>query len=231
VDRILVVDDDVGLTELLAEYVREEQIELDAVHDGPHGVERVRQGNYDLVILDIMLPKLNGFGALRQIRAYSKVPIIMLTARGGLTDKILGLETGADDYLPKPFHPPELVARVRSILRRTRHQLGLRAAVLTLGDVRLDPARRTVHINDGPISLTSSEFDLLHELLRTAGHPLSREVLSRVVLQREFSPFDRSIDNLVSILRKKLGPDAAGHERIKSIRNVGYVYTDVETCG
>jgi two-component system response regulator CpxR len=231
VDRILVVDDDVGLTELLAEYFREEQIELDAVHDGPHGVERVRQGNYDLVILDIMLPKLNGFDALRQIRAYSKVPIIMLTARGGLTDKILGLETGADDYLPKPFHPPELVARVRSILRRTRHQLGLRAEVLTVGDVRLDPARRTVHINDGPISLTSFEFDLLHELLRTAGHPLSREVLSRVVLQREFSPFDRSIDNLVSILRKKLGPDAAGHERIKSIRNVGYVYTDVETCG
>jgi DNA-binding response OmpR family regulator len=221
-DRILVVDDDVGLTDLLAEYLRPEGYALEAVHDGKTAVEKILSDGYTLIILDIMLPKLAGFDVLRIIRQSSHVPVIMLTARDSPTDRILGLEIGADDYLPKPFEPRELVARVRSILRRV-HPLAV-PGFIVVGDLTLDAGNRRVYQDSRSISLTSYEFDLLSSLLGSAGQVVSRETLSRTTLGREFAPFDRSIDNLVSSLRKKLGPDSEGNERIKSIRGVGYQY-------
>jgi DNA-binding response OmpR family regulator len=221
-DRILVVDDDVGLTDLLAEYLRPEGYALEAVHDGKTAVEKILSDGYTLIILDIMLPKLAGFDVLRTIRQSSHVPVIMLTARDSPTDRILGLEIGADDYLPKPFEPRELVARVRSILRRV-HPLAV-PGFIVVGDLTLDAGNRRVYQDSRSISLTSYEFDLLSSLLGSAGQVVSRETLSRTTLGREFAPFDRSIDNLVSSLRKKLGPDSEGNERIKSIRGVGYQY-------
>ena len=221
-DRILVVDDDVGLTDLLAEYLRPEGYALEAVHDGKTAVEKILSDGYTLIILDIMLPKLAGFDVLRTIRQSSHVPVIMLTARDSPTDRILGLEIGADDYLPKPFEPRELVARVRSILRRV-HPLAV-PGFIVVGDLTLDAGNRRVYQDSRSISLTSYEFDLLSSLLGSAGQVVSRETLSRMTLGREFAPLDRSIDNLVSSLRKKLGPDSEGNERIKSIRGVGYQY-------
>jgi two-component system, OmpR family, response regulator CpxR len=221
-DRILAVDDDVGLTELLAEYLRPEGFTLEAVHDGKSGVEKILSGGYTLIILDIMLPNLGGFEVLRKIRQYSRVPVIMLTARDSPTDRVLGLEIGADDYLPKPFEPRELVARVRSILRRV-HPAG-HPGFIAVGDLKLDAGNRCAFQGKTLINLTSSEFDLLYSLLTSAGQVVSRENLSRTTLGREFSPLDRSIDNLVSSLRKKLGTDTSGNERIKSIRGVGYLY-------
>jgi DNA-binding response OmpR family regulator len=221
-DRILVVDDDVGLTDLLAEYLSPEGYALEAVHDGKTAVEKILSDGYTLIILDIMLPKLAGFDVLRIIRQSSHVPVIMLTARDSPTDRILGLEIGADDYLPKPFEPRELVARVRSILRRV-HPLAV-PGFIVVGDLTLDAGNRRVYQDSRSISLTSYEFDLLSSLLGSAGQVVSRETLSRTTLGREFAPLDRSIDNLVSSLRKKLGPDSEGNERIKSIRGVGYQY-------
>jgi signal transduction histidine kinase len=148
VDCILAVDDDVGLTELLSEYLRDEQLQLDAVHDGETAVEKILQGSYALIILDIMLPRLGGFEVLRKIREHSQIPVIMLTARAALTDKVMGLETGADDYLPKPFQPPELVARVRSILRRTQNHPVARPEILVVADIELDAGRRLLRRGD-----------------------------------------------------------------------------------
>jgi two-component system, OmpR family, response regulator CpxR len=221
-DRILAVDDDVGLTELLAEYLRPEGFTLEAVHDGESGVEKILSGGYTLIILDIMLPNLGGFEVLRKIRQYSHVPVIMLTARDSPTDRILGLEIGADDYLPKPFEPRELVARVRSILRRVHP--ARESGFIAVGDLKLDAGNRRAFQGKTLINLTSSEFELLYCLLTSAGQVVSRESLSRTTLGREFSPLDRSIDNLVSSLRKKLGTDTSGNERIKSIRGIGYLY-------
>jgi two-component system response regulator CpxR len=221
-DRILAIDDDVGLTELLAEYLRPEGFTLEAVHDGATGVEKTLSGGYTLIILDIMLPNLGGFEVLRKIRQFSRVPVIMLTARDSTTDRVLGLEIGADDYLPKPFEPRELVARVRSILRRVRPTPD--PGFIVVGDLTLDAGNRCAYQGKYQVNLTSSEFDLLYTLLRSAGQVVSRESLSRATLGREFSPFDRSIDNLVSGLRKKLGTDSSGTERIKSVRGIGYLY-------
>ncbi len=224
-DRILTVDDDVGLTELLAEYLEPEGFALAAVHDGESGVARILGGGYALVVLDLMLPGIGGFEVLRRVRQESQVPIILLTARQATTDRILGLEIGADDYLPKPFDPRELVARVRSVLRRVRFpESGAGAEVRIAGDLALDPGKREARLADRRLDLTTAEFDLLHALIASAGQVVSREELSRRVLAREFSAFDRSIDNLVSSLRRKLGSAPDGDERIKTIRGTGYIY-------
>jgi two-component system, OmpR family, response regulator CpxR len=224
-DRILVIDDDRGLTELLTQYFLEEHFQLEAVQDGQQGMAQALRDDYALVLLDIMLPRFDGLEVLRTIREHSQIPVIMLTARAALDDKILGLSAGADDYVPKPFHPPELLARIRSILRRTQTQRTVPDKFISVADVHLDLGRRSVDVNDRPIALTSAEFDLLYLFLKSAGKVISREMLFRAVLKRECSPFDRSIDNLVSIIRKKLGPDLSGTQRIKCIRHVGYVYT------
>src|SRR5437868_1096301 len=171
-----------------------------------------------------MLPGLNGFEVLRRIRDKSRVPVLLLTARGEDVDRIVGLEIGADDYLPKPFNPRELVARIRAILRRTAAKTETEVPdVICVGDVDLDPATRTVHHRGKPVELTSVEFGLLHVLLREAGRVVTREALVDEVLGRKFSPFDRSIDMHVSKVRKKLG-DSDSEEHIKTIRGAGYIF-------
>jgi two-component system response regulator CpxR len=174
-----------------------------------------------------MLPGLNGFEVLRRLRNTSRVPVLLLTARGEDVDRIVGLEIGADDYLPKPFNPRELVARIRAILRRTNNTEKSGAAVpdiVRVGDIELDPATRTVRQNGTQLDLTSVEFNLLEVLLREAGRVVTRERLVDSVLSRKFSPFDRSIDMHVSKLRRKLGDSDGGTEHIKTVRGTGYIF-------
>ena len=220
--RILVIDDDEELSALLAEYLRGEGFTVDLVHRGDDGLDRALSGEHDLVVLDVMLPGLNGLDVLRRIRAESRVPVVMLTARGHDVDRIVGLEIGADDYLPKPFNSRELVARVRAILRRASPAADTSADRLRVGDVEIDRGSRVARSGGEPVDLTTVEFDLLDAFLRNAGRVVSREELSETVLGRELAPLDRSIDVHVSNLRRKLGRGAT--ERIKAIRGVGYLY-------
>jgi two-component system response regulator CpxR len=231
VDRILVIDDDVELCSLVGEYLEPEGFQIEAVHDGNRGLDRALSGDHLLVVLDVMLPGMNGFDVLRRIRNTSRIPVLLLTARGEDVDRIVGLEIGADDYLPKPFNPRELVARIRAILRRTQsgEKGGERLEdqipeVVQVGDIELDPATRIVRQNGKPIELTSVEFNLLHVLLREAGRVVTREHLVDAVLSRKFSPFDRSIDMHVSKVRKKLGDSDNGSDHIKTVRGVGYIF-------
>ena len=226
--HLLVVDDDTELCQLLQEYLVPEGYDVEAVHSGVEGVERALSGDHALVVLDVMLPDVRGFEVLRQLRAQSRMPVLMLTARGNEQDRILGLEMGADDYLPKPFNPRELCARIDAILRRAGSE---RAAVertsgeLTVDDVSMNKGSRLVRRGGEPIDLTTVEFDLLEALLRSAGRVIPRDELVRTVLNRSFSPFDRSIDTHVSNLRRKLGQTPDGLDRIKSVRGIGYHYT------
>src|ERR1700691_4124742 len=185
-DHVLVIDDDVEFCSLGQEYLTAEGFSLKAVHDGEQGLQQALTNNYALVVLDVMLPGVNGFDVLRRIRSVSRIPVLLLTARGEDVDRIVGLEIGADDYLPKPFNPRELVARIRAVLRRT--QGGERAAgpevpeIVRVGEVELDPATRTVTQNGKPVELTSVEFNLLQVLLRDAGRVVTRERLVDTVL-------------------------------------------------
>lgn len=226
-NRILVIDDDRELCGLLEEYLVAEGFAVESVHTGPQGAEQASQGNYALIVLDVMLPGLNGFDVLRRIRGESSVPVVMLTARGEEVDRIVGLEMGADDYLPKPFNPRELVARIRAIQRRqsTAQKDGTAAeAVLVVGDLVLDPGRRTVLQGERSVVLTSIEFSVLELLLAQAGRVISRDDICSQALGRQLNSFDRSIDVHVSSLRRKLGPAGDGSERIKSVRGIGYIY-------
>jgi two-component system response regulator CpxR len=226
VERILVIDDDAELCSLVAEYLQPEGFQVESVYDGARGLERALSGDHLLVVLDVMLPGMNGFDVLRKLRGTSRVPVLLLTARGEDVDRIVGLEIGADDYLPKPFNPRELVARIRAILRRTRTR-GAAATVeaLRVADIELDPATRTVMQSGKRVELTSVEFNLLQVLLQEAGQVVSRERLVEAVLGRRFSPFDRSIDMHVSKVRKKLGDADGGSDYIKTVRGVGYIFT------
>lgn len=221
-DRVLIVDDDVELCRLLAERLSTEGFAIETVHDGPRGLERALSGEHALVVLDLMLPGIGGLDVLRRVRAQSPVPVLILTARGEDIDRILGLEIGADDYVPKPFNPRELLARIRAILRRTTPS-ATSSVPLVVGDLRLDPAAREVRLNDKPVDLTGVEFELLETLLRAAGRVLTREQLTESVLGRKLGPFDRVIDVHVSHVRRKLGP-AQGGERIKAVRGSGYLF-------
>jgi len=223
-ERVLIVDDDVELCELVAEYLTPEGFEVEAVHNGEEGMKRALSGEHVLVVLDVMLPGMSGLDVLRRLRAESRVPVLILTARGDDVDRIVGLEIGADDYLPKPFNPRELLARIRAILRRSQRTESPSLDRITVGDVELDPAARTVRRNGEEVDLTSVEFGMLEALMRASGQVVTREQLAQSVLGRKFMPYDRSIDMHVSKLRKKLG-DSDGNERIKTIRGVGYVYT------
>ncbi len=230
-DRILIVDDDVELCELVSEYLGGEGFKVDAVHNGEQGLQRALSGEYVLIVLDIMLPTMNGLEVLRKLRAQSRVPVIILTARGDDVDRIVGLEIGADDYLPKPFNPRELLARARAILRRAHaepQQPGAPMEKVAIGDVELDPASRVVRRGGQPVDLTSVEFALLEALMRAAGQVVTREQLAQTVLGRRFMPYDRSIDVHVSKIRRKLG-DHGDSDRIKTIRGVGYVFTRPES--
>lgn len=228
--RLLLIDDDIELCELISEYLLPEGFELEFAHDGRQGLERAATGRHALIILDVMMPGLNGFDVLKGIRNHSSVPVLMLTARGDDVDRIVGLEIGADDYLPKPFNPRELIARIRAILRRTSPTdsapgSAARASKIVVEDVELDPGARIVRRAGVEIQLTALEFNLLEILLRSAGTLVNRNDLSKALLGRRFMPYDRSIDMHVSNLRKKLGHLANGHERIKSVRGYGYIYT------
>jgi len=228
--QILVVDDDIELCELVAEYLEPEGYKVEAVHQGPEGVTRSLSGDHALVVLDYMLPGLNGLEVLRQIRAHSSLPVVMLTARGDDVNRIVGLQMGADDYLPKPFNPMELVARINAVLRRTQAEPDQQPVleVVIVGDIEMDKRTRAVRREGQPIELTAVEYSLLERLLQAPGRILEREELVKDVLHRELSPFDRSIDTHVSNLRKKLGHTVNGVERIKTVRSVGYIYASPE---
>jgi DNA-binding response OmpR family regulator len=226
--EILVVDDDAELCELLTDYLTGEGYAVTTVHDGASGLVQASAHPYGLVVLDVMLPGLSGFDVLRRLREVSRVPVLMLTARGEDVDRIVGLEMGADDYLAKPFNPRELVARIRAIQRRaTEGPSGTSpgdSETILVEDVELRVGSRTVLRDGDELKLTSAEFTLLEVLMRTAGKPVSREDLCLTVLGRPLSPYDRAIDVHISNLRKKLGPRPVGGERIKTLRAVGYVY-------
>jgi len=225
-EHVLVIDDDVELCNLVSRFLVREGFQIDAVNGGAQGIERALSGDYALVVLDVMMPEMSGFDVLRRIRAESPLPVLMLTARGDALDRVLGLEMGADDYLPKPFSPPELAARIRAILRRAKPGTPQSATntTIAIGEIELDSGARVVRHGHQLINLTTVEFDLLEALMRGAGQVLNREKLTRDILGREFSPFDRSIDTHVCNLRKKIGPLPDGADRIKGVRGIGYLY-------
>jgi DNA-binding response OmpR family regulator len=232
---ILLIDDDEELGVLLSRFLEKEGFSIETRVDGTAGLERALHGEYQAVILDVMMPGMNGFDVLRELRRFSNVPVLMLTARGQDVDRIVGLEMGADDYLAKPFNPRELAARLRAIQRRVRQTQAAPSlagaaevrGVLTVGDVELNPGARAVRRGGSDVSLTSVEFALLEILMRAAGHIVSREDLSTRGLGRRLSQSDRSIDVHVSNLRKKLGGLPGGGERIKTVRGFGYQYTQL----
>ena len=221
-DRVLLVDDDVQLCRLLAERLATEGYTMETVQDGARGLERALSMEYALVVLDLMLPGMGGLDVLRRLRKVSPVPVLILTARGEDSDRIMGLEMGADDYVPKPFNPRELIARIRAILRRTG-RIEASAGPVVAGDLRIDPAVREAWLEDAPLNLTSSEFTLLEAFMREPGRILSREQLTESVLGRKLGPFDRVIDVHVSNLRRKLGVPQEG-QRIKAVRGSGYLF-------
>ncbi len=226
--RILVVDDDVELCELVQQYLSAQGFVVEAVHDGATGVASALSESYGMVILDVMLPGIRGFEVLRQIRAKSAIPVIMLTAHGEDVDRIVGLEIGADDYMPKPFNPRELAARIHAVLRRTAAGSAAKevpsAASIRLDDIRLDTRARTAFLKSRDVELTSAEFELLVLFFKSPGQVVPREELVKNALGRELEPADRSLDVHISNLRKKIGPFEDGTERIRAIRNVGYIY-------
>jgi DNA-binding response OmpR family regulator len=221
--RVLIIDDDVELCRLLAERLSSEDFSIEAIHNGQRGLERVLSQDYALVILDLMLPGMKGLDVLRHVRERSAVPVLILTARGEDVDRILGLEIGADDYLPKPFNPRELIARIHAILRRT-HYAKKGTAPLVVDDIRLDRTAREVWVNKKRVDLTSAEFSLLETLLHHAGQVVTREHLTEAVLGRKLGPFDRVIDVHVSNVRRKLIHASDAAERIKAIRGSGYLF-------
>jgi len=220
--QVLLVDDDRALCGMLAEFLGADGFAARAVHDGQAAVEALRRQPADIVVLDITMPRLDGFGALREIRAFSRVPVLMLTARGDEVDRIVGLELGADDYLGKPFNPRELSARLRAILRRAGAEpVG---DCLASDELVLDTASRTLLRDGVPVQLTEAEYAILEQLLRQAGVPVSRDALSLAALGRPWRPFDRSLDTHLSNLRRKLGDTPGGLPRIRTLRGRGYLW-------
>lgn len=221
--KVLLVDDDVELSSMLREYIEQEGFSADAVHDGEAGVVGALSGQYALVVLDVMMPRLGGIEALRRIRAQSQVPVLMLTAKGDDVDRIVGLELGADDYVPKPCTPRELVARIRAILRRT-HETAVEptGGPITVGRLTMWPQMRRAQWQDQPLDLTSTEFNLLELLARNAGRVVSKAELSEQGLGRPLARFDRSIDVHLSSIRHKLGARPDGRSWIETVRGLGY---------
>jgi two-component system response regulator CpxR len=217
---ILLAEDDSELCSMMADFFAHHSFEVEAVHNGRDAIRRAVEGSHDILILDVMMPVLDGFEALRQIRKRSALPVIMLTARTAPADRIEGLNTGADDYLPKPFAPEELLARVRAVLRRSGHK-SQSGETLECGSLRVRPSTREVWVREEAVTLTSIEFDILDCLVHAAGRVVSRDALAAAVHQREASPFERSLDVHVSHLRRKL--DDEQETFIHTVRGTGYM--------
>ncbi|QLE87329.1 MULTISPECIES: response regulator [Shewanella] len=223
--HILLIDDDLGLAELLAQLLELEGFELTLAHDGQSGLNLALTQSFDLILLDVMLPQMNGFEVLKALRAQKQTPVLMLTARGDEIDRVVGLEIGADDYLPKPFNDRELVARIKAIIRRTHHTTEESAnTVLEFGDIKLDASRQEVYCQEQSLILTGTEFGLLLEMIQHAGELISKDQLSEKVLGKKLMPFDRSLDMHLSNLRKKLPERTDGRPRVKTIRGKGYIW-------
>ncbi len=220
---ILIVDDDRELCALLGDFLSLDGFTVHALHDGAEAVAHLKHSTHDAVVLDIMLPGTAGLDVLRQLRQFSAVPVLMLTARGEDTDRILGLELGADDYLPKPCNPRELAARLRAILRRAGGALQADGSILEVGRLRLDSADRSAVYDGRAVTLTSAEFNVLRALLGHAGEAVDKDSLSQQALGRPLAAYDRSIDVHISKIRKKLAA-CGGEELILSVRGVGYQF-------
>lgn len=224
---MLVIDDDRKLCRLIRDYLEPLGYLIEAVHTGPEGAERATQEPWHAVILDLMLPGMDGFEVLKGIRRHSDVPVLMLTARGDEADRIVGLEIGADDYLPKTFSTRELLARLRAVTRRsTRSPTEDSVEELVVGPLHINVAARTAVLEDMPLVLTAVEFDLLVALARSPGRVKTREQLLEQVRTRDYEVFDRSIDVHIAALRKKLSDDAKSPRFIKTVRSIGYVMID-----
>ena len=221
-NTVLIIDDDQELCALLKEYLSLQGFAVSAVHDGAEAVNHLAGNHYDVLVLDIMLPGMQGLDVLRKLREFSNTPVLMLTAKGEDTDRIVGLELGADDYLPKPCNPRELSARLRAILRRTGEQFQP-AAELAIGKCVINSADRSAHFGNKALQLTSAEFNLLQLLMARAGSVVDKETLSQEALGRPLSAYDRSIDVHISKIRKKLAA-AGGNKLIVSVRGLGYQY-------
>jgi two-component system OmpR family response regulator len=224
--QVLLIDDDVELRDMLKEYLEQEGFGVVAVYDGESGVSEALSGNYEIVILDIMMPRMNGLETLKRIRMKSNLPVLMLTARGDDNDRIIGLELGADDYVPKPCTPRELTARIRAILRRAQIVPfdNAQTAALAVNGLTIWPAQRLAKLGGKPLELTSTEFNLLEVLVRNAGHPVSKNELSELGLGRPLARFDRNIDVHLSSLRQKLGTMADGRSCIQTVYRLGYQF-------
>lgn len=219
---LLLVDDDKELCALMAEFLTPHGYRVESAHDGREALARVAHKAFDLIVLDVMLPVLDGFDVLRQIRKRSSVPVVMLTARTARSDLIDGLNSGADDYLPKPFEPEELLARIRAVLRRAGKSEGSEYHSIQCGGVRLDSRTREVWRGGTPVGITAIEFDILECLMRSAGRVVSRDALAAVLYQRESTPYERAIDVHVSHLRRKL--ESEGETLIHTLRGSGYFF-------
>ncbi len=228
--RVLVIDDDRKLCRLIEDYLNPMGYQVHAVHDGAEGLTEALSGRYHVVILDVMMPRMDGFEVLRRLRKDSEIPVLMLTARGEETDRIVGLEIGADDYLPKTFSARELLARLRSVARRSL-EFGKTAvpkvqSPVVVGELRVEPSSRTAFMRDEALVLTPIEFDLLAVLAAAAGRVLTRDQLLDSVAGREYEVFDRSIDVHISSIRRKLGDDPRKPRFIKTVRSAGYLFLD-----
>jgi two-component system, OmpR family, response regulator CpxR len=226
--RVLLIDDDVELCQLLVEFLQRQGFTVDCAHEGNAGLERALRGGADIVVLDVMLPGMDGFEILRRLRKASSVPVIMLTARGDDADRIIGLDLGADDYVPKPFNARELVARINAVLRRYEARNTPAPGRLEVNGVVLNPGTREAIDEGEPLDLTTFEFDILEQLMRSAGRVLSRDSLMEMFYNRKATPFDRSIDMHISHLRKKL---KRGEYLIKTIRGIGYQFAATDGSG
>jgi two-component system OmpR family response regulator len=223
--RVLLIDDDSELLDILRQYLEQEGFQVGLAHDGETGVMEASTGRYAIAVLDLMMPRINGIETLRRIRATSSLPVLMLTARGDDTDKIIGLELGADDYVPKPCTPRELTARIRAILRRTHAQPSAEASSpLTVGSLSIWSEQRRATWGDHPLALTSSEFNLLEVLAQNAGKAVSKKVLSEQALGRPLARFDRNIDVHLSSIRQKLGAVTGGESCIRTVYRQGYQF-------
>ncbi|MGF1469751.1 MAG: response regulator transcription factor [Sandaracinaceae bacterium] len=220
--RVLLIDDDARLGDLLGSYLEPHDVALERARDGQVGLDALAKGTFDAVLLDVMMPGLDGLEVLRRIRAKSAIPILMLTARGDEADRVVGLELGADDYIPKPFSPRELLARLRAVLRRTQPEAT--SERLALGGVEVDVGARTVRVEGEEVDLTGLEHDILVALMRRAGRVVPRDALLSEAGRDDVVVSERTVDVHISHLRRKLGDDPRSPRRIRTVRGVGYVF-------